>query len=104
MKQTVRLTESELRNIISEAVKKTLNEIGDTPRGNFALNAVRGRRAAKGYYKNMGAKEKEENNRTMNMADDKMFKNYRKNPKLDYTNQIGYEYGFDKGVDKYKNN
>lgn len=51
-KQVIRLTEQDLHNIIKESVKKALNEIGDTEKGQFALGAVRGRaqqRAHKGY-------------------------------------------------------
>lgn len=43
MKQTVKLTESELRNMIAETVKSVLNEIGDTDKGQDALGQVYGR-------------------------------------------------------------
>lgn len=44
MKKVVyRITESDLHKIIEESVKKTLNEIGDTEKGQFTLGAVRGR-------------------------------------------------------------
>ena len=43
MKQTVKLTESELRNVIAESVKSVLNEIGDTDKGQDALGQVYGR-------------------------------------------------------------
>lgn len=102
MKQNViRLTESDLHRIVKESVSKILNEIGDTPRGNFALNAVRGRRAAKQYRTNMDTNAKAENNKVMGMADDTAWSNYQKNPKLGYKNDAGYSYGFDKGVEKY---
>ena len=78
-----------------------LNEIGDTPKGNFALNAVRGRRAAKGYRTNMGVKDKAENERVMGMASDTAYKNYSNNKNLGFNNDAGYRYGFDKGVEKY---
>ena len=100
-KKFIRLTESDLHNIIKESVKKILNEIGDTPRGNFALNAVRGRRAAKHYRTNMDTEAEAENNKVMRMADDTVWRNYKKNPKLGYKNEVGYRYGFDKGVEKY---
>lgn len=100
-KKLIRLTENDLHRIVSESVNKILNEIGDTPRGNFALNAVRGRRAAKQYRTNMGANAKAENNKVMGMADDASWSNYQKNPKLGYKNEAGYRYGFDKGVEKY---
>lgn len=53
MKGTIlRITEEDLHRIIEEGVKKALNEIGDTEKGQFALGAVRGRaqqRAHKEY-------------------------------------------------------
>lgn len=101
MKKRIRLTESDLHRIVKESVNKILNEIGDTPRGNFALNAVRGRRAAKHYRTNMGVNAEAENNKVMGMADDATWRNYQKNPKLGYHNEAGYHYGFDKGTEKY---
>ncbi len=100
-KRPLKITENQLFSIIKESVNKILNEIGDTPRGNFALNAVRGRRAAKRYRTNMGANAEAENNKVMGMADDTAWMNYQKNPKLGYNNEAGYRYGFDKGVEKY---
>jgi hypothetical protein len=44
MKQRIRLTESKLRNLISESVRHCLNEIGDTHRGQYALGRVYGRK------------------------------------------------------------
>ena len=98
----VRLTEGDLHKIVKESVKRILNEIGDTPRGNFALNAVRGRRAAKFYRTNMGRAEDAENNNVIGMADNIAWKNYKKNPKLGYNNDAGYNYGFMKGIEKYE--
>ena len=92
-----------LRKIVSEAVKGVLNEIGDTPRGNFALNAVRGRRAAKRYRTNMNAADDAENNRMIGMASDEAWKN-SKDSNMGYNNDAGYRYGFDKGVEKYGKN
>ena len=100
-KKLVRLTESDIHRIVKESVNKILNEIGDTPRGNFALNAIKGRRAAKHYRTNMGANAEAENNKVFRMADDTAWKNYQKNPKLGYNNYAGYRYGFDKGAEKY---
>ena len=96
-KKLIRLTEQDLHRIIMESVNSVLNEIGDTPRGNFALNAVRGRRAAKGYRTNMGLNDKAENDRVISMAGDTAYKN----SKLGANNEAGYRYGFDKGVEKY---
>lgn len=101
MRRTIRLKESELRRMISESVKRILNEIGD--KNDFALDAVRGRRAAKQYYTNMNDTEKAENNRVMGLAQDKIYKNYSKNHNLGVGNGPGYYYGFKKGLDKYAN-
>lgn len=101
MKRTIRLTEADLHRVIKECVQQALNEIGDTPRGNFALNAVRGRRAAKHYRNNMNADDEAENNRVMGDAMNKAWENYRENPKLGFNNEVGYSYGFDKGIEKY---
>jgi hypothetical protein len=40
MKKMVRLTESELHRIIKESVNRVLNEIGDTPNGQYALGKL----------------------------------------------------------------
>lgn len=47
-KRTVRLTESDLHNIIKESVNKVLNEIGDTPKGRYKMGRVRGRQINRG--------------------------------------------------------
>lgn len=104
MRKTIKLTENDLRNLIAESVKRVLSEAGygNTPQGNFALNAVRGRRAAKRYYTNMNGKERAENDRVMNLAGDKLYGNYREKPDLGLDNQAGYYYGFQKGLEKYR--
>lgn len=40
MKQTIKLTESQLHDIIIESVKECLNEIGDTRRGQYMLGRL----------------------------------------------------------------
>ena len=40
MKQTIKLTESQLHDIIAESVKRCLNEIGDTRRGQYMLGRL----------------------------------------------------------------
>ena len=46
MKQnTVKLNESQLRNVVAESVLKVLNEIGDTPKGQYMLGRLAGRKA-----------------------------------------------------------
>lgn len=46
MKQTIKITESELRNVIKNCVNEALNEIGDTPRGQYMLGALQAKRQA----------------------------------------------------------
>ena len=103
----IRLTESDLHKIVKESVNRILSEIGDTPRGNFALNAVKGRRAAKGYRTNMGIKDRAENSKMIGRADDEAWKGYKDslntpNPLRSHNNEAGYNYGFQKGVEKYQ--
>lgn len=43
-KQVMRLTESDLHKVIKESVKRVLNEIGDTPKGQYALGALASRK------------------------------------------------------------
>lgn len=49
MKRTIRLNEFELKRIISESVKKTINEVGDTPKGQYMLGRAAARNRARGY-------------------------------------------------------
>ena len=42
-KKLIRLTESDLHRIVKESVNKVLNEIGDTPKGQYMLGRVAGR-------------------------------------------------------------
>ena len=44
-KKVIRMTESDLRNIVKESVGKVINEIGDTPKGQRALGALSMRHA-----------------------------------------------------------
>lgn len=48
MKKTIRMNESELHQLISESVKRVLNEIGETERGQAALGALQQKRAQQG--------------------------------------------------------
>ena len=48
MKKVIRLTEEDLHNIIKESVKKALNEIGDTARGQYMLGRLQGRQMNQG--------------------------------------------------------
>lgn len=48
MGKTVKLTEAELKKIISESVMNVLNEIGDTPRGQYKLGRLARRKLQQG--------------------------------------------------------
>lgn len=43
-KQVIRLNENQLRQIVTESVKKVLNEIGDTESGQYMLGRLAGRK------------------------------------------------------------
>jgi hypothetical protein len=49
MKKLVRLTESDLHRIVKESVKRAINEIGNTNRGQYMLGRLAGRKYAKNY-------------------------------------------------------
>jgi len=51
MKKLIRLTEGDLHRIIEGAVKRTLNEIGDTPRGQYMLGRLAARQHEDGQKK-----------------------------------------------------
>ncbi|MGM9769040.1 MAG: hypothetical protein ACI3Z0_11405 [Candidatus Cryptobacteroides sp.] len=42
-----RITESKLKKSIGKSIRKVLNELGDTPRGQYAVSAVAGRAKAR---------------------------------------------------------
>ena len=71
MKKTIKLTESDLRNIISEAI----NEIGDTPAGQEFLMRMKGKNAARMYRSNLTQKEKEHNANLNTKLSDEMYDN-----------------------------
>ena len=49
-KKLVRLTEQDLHRIVKESLNRVLNEIGDTPRGQYSLGAVDGRNDVNDWY------------------------------------------------------
>lgn len=69
-KKLIRLTESDLHRIVKESVNKILNEIGDTPQGQYALGRV-GERA-----------RRRDDGKTMNMARQTAFRARENNPNL----------------------
>lgn len=48
MKKTIRLSESDLHRVIMESVQQVINEIGDTPKGQYMLGRLQGRQSANG--------------------------------------------------------
>lgn len=51
MKKLIRLTEGDLHRIIENAIKRTLNEIGDTEKGQYALGRLTSRNRKKRFRK-----------------------------------------------------
>lgn len=103
MKKTIRLTESDLHKIIESSVKKYIMEIGDTPKGNFALNAVKGRAIARPRYHNDkygSLNDRAKQARIASDASDKAWDNYKKNHNLGFHNEAGYNYGYSKGMEE----
>lgn len=95
MKQIIRITESELKRIVAEAIM----EIGDTAKGQFALGAVSGRTVGKRNYHNLGSEERAEGDRIRNDAEDEAWRNRRgsSDEKMGNARKQGYNYGFEKG-------
>ena len=97
MKRTIRLTEADLHNMISEAVKTALNEIGDTPDGQFALGQVAGRAKFRG--------DKEMYKRADDEARSHYSGDYKSTYRTGLDNQFDYEtYKDDKRLDNLKQN
>lgn len=95
MKQTIRLTESKLRSIIKECVKKSLNEMG-TPKQNALLQKLTG----SNKYDNLSTRDASTmisdllSKQPKRMATDKqkaLIKKYNKNFTDDYLNQLDFD-------------
>lgn len=106
MKQRIHLTEGQLNKIIKESVKNILNEIGDTPKGQFALGAVRGRASARPMYQNdkyNGVYSRAKQHQIAGQAVDKSWENSKdldinKRKEMTDSEERGYYYGFEKGM------
>lgn len=102
----IKLNESELNNIIAESVKKVLNEIGDTIKGQFALGAVRGRASARPRYQNSkynGVYTKSKQDKIVGNAADASWEKRKdldinKYREMKNAEDSGYYYGFKKGM------
>ena len=92
MKRTIKLSESELRRMISESVKRVLNEIGDTDDGQNALGQVHGRAIARADH----APNKKEAKKYNKIASDALHKAYDEGEKNNLYRGIGSP--FDKGI------
>lgn len=71
MRQTIRLTESDLHKLIKSCVDEALNEIGDTQRGQYALGCVAARNDLnmRKSYKNGDYASAQKYSNNSNMAD-----------------------------------
>lgn len=103
-KKTVRLTESDLHKIIKESVKSVLNEIGDTPKGQYALGAVKGRALGRTIYQSKYQKPSERNKQG-EKVEDASEKAWRHRNDVQEPKQLEkmvdkYRKGFDYGVKK----
>lgn len=102
----IKITESELKQIVAESVKKMLKEIGDTPKGQFALGAVKGRAAARPRYQNKkygGLRTQSQQDNIVNNAADAAWEKRKdldvnKYREMKNAEDRGYYYGFEKGM------
>lgn len=97
MKKLIRLTEGDLHRIIEGAVKRTLNEIGDTPRGQYML----GRLAARQHEDDQKSGNYDKSNNTYYYADKQMDQhNLSRYPYFD--GYYGHDLGFHDFEDTYE--
>ena len=86
-KKLIRLTESDLHRIVKESVNRVLNEIGDTPKGQYMLGRLQGRHMNNG--KNKSAVETSRYSASeMNKIHSKEFPPYEND--LSHANLLGY--------------
>ena len=100
----IKITENELKKLVTESVNMVLNEIGDTKSGQFALGAVRGRAVARPRYNNYsyGSVDKRaEQDKISNMAADEAWKNGDHSKEQNDYNKAGYYYGYQMGRNNY---
>lgn len=104
---TVKINEETLRNMISESIKKVLNEIGDTPKGMYAMSAVQGRamarrKKAKEAGDEEGVKKQQKTLDTTNNRIGSAIQDLKKKHKKIYGGDFqkadvqGFQYGFEK--------
>ena len=86
MKQKIRLSEADLHRIVKESVNRVLNEIGDTPRGQYMLGRLKGRQ-----LKNGDRKSAARTSTYSSSEQDKYYPNDMDNYEdLSYSNLLGF--------------
>ena len=101
-KKVIKLTESELHNIIKESVTNILKEIGETPKGQYALGAVKGRALGRTLYQPEYQRPSKRNKQgeIMDKAYFKAYNHRNENPE-EMENMVGeYRKGYDYGMEK----
>lgn len=104
-KNTIRLTESQLHRVIKESVKRVLNEIGDTERGQYAL----GMASERNYQRQLqnGNYNNPFYNRTKDIArkheiTDHAYKNQDKASNGNWVKNMDLYHAFHKGQSDYR--
>ena len=102
------MRESRINRIVAESIKKYLvNEIGDTKKGQYALNAVAGRASARPRYHNSkynSVPERAKQDKIRSNAYDAAWNARKKVNKVgdkefDDYGTAGYQYGYKKGME-----
>ena len=98
-KKLIRLTESDLHRIVKESVDNLLNEIGDTPKGQYALGRLAYRKGEERprMGQNVGKMRKDSGNDIFKYAD----KAAHKNGMYGHEYRNGYDYQDD--IDNWDN-
>ena len=97
-KKLIRLTEGDLHRIVKESVNRVLNEIGDTPRGQYMLGRLQGRQ-----LKNGDSKSAARTAMYSGSEQGKFYPNDMDNYEdLSYSNLLGFE--DEKNGEPYENN
>lgn len=99
MRRVIRLTESDLHRIVAESVKQAINEIGDSPKGQYALGQAAGRRYVMANNEEPGSDEYW-NNDTIGLD----IERHAKRRKGYHSNTpFGWDDEFGRGFDDYVN-
>ena len=93
MTKIIKLTESDLHNIIKEAVNNILNEIGDTEKGQNVLGKLHAKKVNQG--------EKEDGDEIYDYAQKQREKSF-KNSKDDYNKHKKYYDGYMSNMQTFK--